>query len=100
MNNNILLPKFPDDFFHYKTSPVSYVTEEEINSWIKEGIEELEENSGQKIWGRSTGDTSVEINKIPWIDNQYTYEVIVSRGRYEARIFDKNNPNDFYKSNY
>lgn len=99
MNENIKIPKFPDDFFHFSTDSISYISDITINSWIKEGLEELE-NSKKDYFHLSTGDSCVEIYKSRWKEDKYIYNVVVSRGRYEAMVLDKNNPENFYKGNY
>jgi len=92
MNNNLSIPKYPQDFYDYSNG--LKISEEEINSWINECIEKLSVNESQSSYSISTGNTMVEVYKVETSKDNYDYAVIVCKNYQESITNMKENYND------
>jgi hypothetical protein len=75
------MPKYPDDFFDFGNGVD--ISNDEINKWIKEMVDELEENNNCHSLGRSTGNTYVRVNR----DDCTKYRVLVTKNYQEKDIY-------------
>lgn len=67
------LPKYPDDFYDF--SDGINIGDSQINRWIKEAIEDLENNSYDYA-SRASGNMHVHVRRIDEPDTEY--EITVS----------------------
>lgn len=81
------IPNYPDDFFSFKDG--YHISDETINTWIKECIEYLETNQNANCTGRSSGDTRVDVSRcgISDMSDEYYYDVDVSQNYLHKDVY-------------
>lgn len=90
MNNNLIIPKYPEDFHDY--SDDVKIPEEEINLWINRCINILENDKSKPSHLISCGNTLVEVHRIEISENNFEYAIVVFKNFQEAIA--KENYND------
>lgn len=74
--NNIKV-NYPKRFFSFKDG--IEISNSQINAWIKDCIDKLEEDKSQNGYAISSGNTYVQANRVKMDDNRYYYDVMVSK---------------------
>jgi hypothetical protein len=101
MNENIKIPKFSEGFYVFGSSEHAYkVPDEEVNKWIEECIEMLEQNKKCNSTAIASGDTKVEVEREDWGGERFIYHITVMKNYYDAIVRDKNDPEEFYCGKY
>ena len=59
------------------------VNDEEINKWVKQGIEYLEEHIDEYLWFTGTGNSKVFVQKL---EGDNVYSITVCKNYYEVEI--------------
>ena len=82
----ITVPEYPLDFFSFEGG--SEISDNEINKWIMEAINLLEQNLDSNSYGTSSGNTSVTVTRYHEsdIEGEYTYDINVSKNYSSASI--------------
>jgi mRNA-degrading endonuclease RelE of RelBE toxin-antitoxin system len=75
------LPKYPQDYFDFSNG--YNIADDQINEWIKEMVEELDDNPECYGLGKSTGNTYVRVDR----DDVAKYRVFVTKNYQEKSIF-------------
>lgn len=75
------IPKYPEEFIDFGKG--MNVSNEEINEWIKELIEELENNPKVYGVGKSTGNTYVKVDR----DEIGKYRIFVTKNYQEKTLY-------------
>ena len=79
LNKNNL--QFPIHYYSFENG--KEVNDEEINKWVKQGIEYLEEHIDEYLWFTGTGDSKVFVQKF---DGDNEYSITVCKNYYEVEI--------------
>lgn len=74
--NNIKV-NYPERFFSFKDGVD--ISNSQINAWIKDCIDKLEEDKSQNGYAISSGNTYVQVDRVALDDNRYYYDVMVSK---------------------
>lgn len=76
----ITIPEYPQDFSDFSNGV--NISDKEINEWISEGINTLEQNLKQSSAGCSSGNTKVMVDRYSDddLEEDYYYEINVSKG--------------------
>ena len=80
--------KFPDHFYSFENGVK--ISNEEIEEYIRKGIEYFRENPTSFSWSTGTGDTHILVQNYSGDED---YSVVVSKGYYETEI-------DYEKEDY
>lgn len=78
---------YPENFYSFGSGVK--ISDEEINKWIREGIDYLEEHQDESSYRIASGDTMVVIFRFLYNScnkNTYSYEVNVCKNRQELMI--------------
>ena len=73
--------QFPIHYYSFENG--KEVNDEEINKWVKQGIEYLEEHIDEYLWFTGTGDSKVFVQKF---DGDNEYSITVCKNYYEIEI--------------
>ena len=79
LNKNNL--QFPIHYYSFENG--KEINDEEINKWVKRGIEYLEEHTDEYLWFTGTGDSKVFVQKL---DGDNEYSITVCKNYYEVEI--------------
>ena len=85
MMTNFKIPVYPDDFYDF-TDGVN-IDNATINEWIKQCIDNLEENSEDTYWSIESGNTFVIVFRGSK-ENGTKYEITVSKKHADVQIFE------------
>lgn len=75
------LPKYPEDFFDFGKGV--NISDDKINEWIAQLIDELEKEPDCYCLARSTGNTYVRIDR----DDVAKYRIFVTKNYQEKSIY-------------
>ena len=73
------IPQYPQDFYDF--SKGVDITDEEVNKWIKEGIEYLENHKDEVYYAIASGNTIIHISRYYYNDikGYYFYDIDVAK---------------------
>lgn len=83
---------YPENFYSFGSGVK--ISDEEINKWIREGIDYLEEHQDESSYRIASGDTMIVIFRFLYNssnENTYSYEVNVCKNRQELMVDLENN---------
>lgn len=75
--------KYPDHYYPFGTGDAYKISNSEIDTWVRELVNQLEDNKDWDYACRSCGDTHVSVFRV---ENEKEFNVIVAKGYAETFI--------------